>query len=175
MRTSTTWIYHYKIICDNIRVRKYAKFGVFYTKIVQMTPLKLRRESLRLQKFSVTNTVLSLPFSQEIQFTLIVNVVIIEIKELYCTTKQDKGKLKIKVTRWLPSWIWAFQVSGPPQLLHVPLTTVYTRQDHMLESLKMAFFGCDTWLQIFLNDSKICEAEVTLTPLIKKICKPWIS
>ena len=41
------------------RVRKYAKFGVFYTKIVEMTPLRLRRESLRLQEFSVTNTVLS--------------------------------------------------------------------------------------------------------------------
>ena len=26
------------------RVRKYAKFGVFYAKIVQMTPLRLRRE-----------------------------------------------------------------------------------------------------------------------------------
>ena len=70
------------------RVRKYAKFGVFYAKIVHMTPLRLRRESLRLQKFSVTNreplrlqkfsvtnTVLSLSFSQQIQFTLIVNVV----------------------------------------------------------------------------------------------------
>ena len=33
----------------------------------------------------------------------------------------------------------------------------------------------DTWLQIFQNDSKICEAEVTLTPLINKICKPWIN
>ena len=30
------------------------------------------------------------------------------------------------------------------------------------------FFGCDTWLQIFQNESKICEAEVTLTPLINK-------
>ena len=53
-----------------------------------MTPMRLWRESLRLQKFSVTNreplrlqkfavtsTVLSLPFSQQIQFTLIVNVV----------------------------------------------------------------------------------------------------
>ena len=35
------------------------------------------------------------------------------------------------------------------------------------------FFRCDTWLQIFQNDSKICEAEVTLTQLINKICKPW--
>ena len=35
------------------------------------------------------------------------------------------------------------------------------------------FFRCDTWLQIFQNDSKICEPEVTLTPLFKKICKPW--
>ena len=33
-------------------------------------------------------------------------------------------------------------------------------------------FRCDTRLQIFLNDSKICEAEVTVTPLINKICKP---
>ena len=32
----------------------------------------------------------------------------------------------------------------------------------------------DTWLQIFQNDSKICEAEVTPTPLINKICKAWI-
>ena len=27
---------------------------------------------------------------------------------------------------------------------------------------------CDTWLQILQNDFKICEAEVTLTPLMKK-------
>ena len=27
------------------------------------------------------------------------------------------------------------------------------------------FFRCDTWLQIFQNDSRICEAEVTLTPI----------
>jgi len=37
------------------RVCKYAKFGVFYAKIVQMTSLRLQRESLPLQKFSVTN------------------------------------------------------------------------------------------------------------------------
>ena len=36
------------------------------------------------------------------------------------------------------------------------------------------FFRCDTWLQIFQNDSKICEADVTVTPLINKICNPWI-
>ena len=35
------------------------------------------------------------------------------------------------------------------------------------------FFRCDTWLQIFQNDSKIHEAKVTVTPLINKICKPW--
>ena len=35
------------------------------------------------------------------------------------------------------------------------------------------FFRCDTWLQIFQNDSIICEVEVTVTPLINKICKPW--
>ena len=37
------------------------------------------------------------------------------------------------------------------------------------------FFRCDTWLQILQNDSKICEAEVTPTPLINKICKPCTS
>ena len=70
------------------RVRNYAKFGVFYSKLVQMTPQRLRRElpqlqkflvtnrePLWLQKFSVTNTLLSLPFTQQIQFMLIVNVV----------------------------------------------------------------------------------------------------
>ena len=56
------------------RVSKYAKSGVFYAKIVQMTPPRLWRESLQLQKFSVRNTVLSLPFSRQIQFVLIVNV-----------------------------------------------------------------------------------------------------
>ena len=34
------------------------------------------------------------------------------------------------------------------------------------------FFRCDTQLQIFQNDSKICEAEVTLTPLTKKFANP---
>jgi len=38
-----------------VRVHKHAKFGVFYAKIVQVTPLRLWRESLQLQKFSVTN------------------------------------------------------------------------------------------------------------------------
>ena len=33
--------------------------------------------------------------------------------------------------------------------------------------------SADTWLQLFQNDSKICEVGVTLTPLINKICKPW--
>ena len=36
------------------------------------------------------------------------------------------------------------------------------------------FFRSDTWRQIFQNDSKICEAEVTVAPLINKICKPWL-
>ena len=35
------------------------------------------------------------------------------------------------------------------------------------------FFHCGTWLQIFQNDSKICEAKVSVTPLINKICKRW--
>ena len=138
------------------RVRKYAKFGVFYTKIVQMTPLRLQRESLRLQKFSVTNTVLSLPFSQQIQFTLIVNVVnlnqIIKIKELYCTTKQEEGNF---------SMTSIMDLSFPDQLTAtatscIPHDSVYsTCEDHMLESLKNGFFPCDTWLQKFQNDSKI--------------------
>jgi len=38
-------------------------------------------------------------------------------------------------TWWPPSWIWAFQISGPPQLFHVSLTIVYTCQDHVLGSL----------------------------------------
>ena len=37
------------------------------------------------------------------------------------------------------------------------------------------FFHCDTWLQIFQNESKICEADVTLIPLINKIFKPWVT
>ena len=50
-------------------------------------------------------------------------------------TKQEEGKLRLKFTRWPPSWIWAFQVREPPQLLRVSLTIVYTCQDHVLESL----------------------------------------
>ena len=49
--------------------------------------------------------------------------------------------------------------------------SVYTRELHARKS-ENGFFRCDTRLQIFLNDSKICEAEVTVTPLINKICKP---
>ena len=36
----------------------------------------------------------------------------------------------------------------------------------------MAFFVVILKLQIFHYDFKICEAEVTLTPLINKICEP---
>ena len=69
------------------RVRKYTKFGVFYTKIVQMTPEVMegviltpeifgsKQGATSTPEFMVTNTVLSLPFSQQIQFTLIVNIV----------------------------------------------------------------------------------------------------
>ena len=87
MNLINTIVEHPSTTCTGNRVRKYAKFGVFYAKIVQMTPQRLRRESLRLQKFSVTNrgplrlqkfsvtnTVLSLPFSQQMQSMLIVNV-----------------------------------------------------------------------------------------------------
>ena len=84
------------------------------------------------RKFQSQTQFLFLPFSQQMQFTLIV------IKELYCTTKQEEGNLRSQFTRWQPSWIWAFQVCGLPQLLRVSLTIVYTCQDHVLESLKMA-------------------------------------
>ena len=50
------------------------------------------------------------------------------------------------------------------------LTATHTCQDHVLESLKMAFFVV---ILDSKNDSKICEAEVTLTTLINKICKTW--
>ena len=46
----TLWGNIYMYLFDG-RVRKYTQFGIFYAKIVQMTPLRLRRESLRLQKF----------------------------------------------------------------------------------------------------------------------------
>ena len=55
-------------------------------------------------------------------------------------TKQEEGKLRSKFARRPPSWIWVFQVSRPPQLLRASLTLVYTEQDHVQESLKMAFF-----------------------------------
>ena len=99
---------------------------------------------------------------------------VIEIKELYCMIKQEGGKLLSMNAGWMLPWIWAFQVSRPPQLLRVSLTIVYSCQDHVLESL-FGFFRCDTWLQIFQNDSKICEAEVKLTPLVNKICKLCLS
>ena len=54
----------------------------------------------------------------------------------------------------------------------IPHDTVYMPGPRAGKS-ENGFFHCDTWLQIFQNDSKICEAEVTLTPLINKICKPW--
>ena len=56
----------------------------------------------------------------------------------------------------------------------IPHNSVYMQGPHAGKS-KNGFFHCDTWLQIFQNDSKICEAEVTLTPLINKICKPCSS
>ena len=64
-----------KILClilsciAKFRVPKYAKFGAFYAKIVQMTPQRLQRESLQhsfVLTFFATNTLL---------FTLIVIVV----------------------------------------------------------------------------------------------------
>ena len=53
----------------------------------------------------------------------------------------------------------------------IPHDSVYMPGPHVGKS-KNGFFHCDTWLQIFQNDSKICEAEVIVTPLINKIWKP---
>ena len=49
--------------------------------------------------------------------------------------------------------------------------SVYMRGLHS-RKYENGFYRCDTRLQIFLNDSKICEAEVTVTSLMNKICKP---
>ena len=71
------------------RVRKYAKFGVFYTKIycsddstevtegVTSTAKSFsnKQGATSTPEISVTNTVLSLPFLQQIQFMFIVNIV----------------------------------------------------------------------------------------------------
>ena len=53
----------------------------------------------------------------------------------------------------------------------IPHDSVFMPGPHVRKSEK-GFFCRDNWLQIFQNDSKICQAEVTLTPLINKICKP---
>ena len=62
-----------------------------------------------------------------------------------------------------PSWIWAFQVSGLPQLLGVSLMIVFTCQDHMLESLKIAFF-------VVILDSKYSK----MTPKFVKQKSHWL-
>ena len=46
VRSTTIIINQMTCAYREIAVCKYAKFEVFYTKIVQMTPLRLRRESL---------------------------------------------------------------------------------------------------------------------------------
>ena len=78
-------------------------------------------------------------------------------------TSTPEGKLRSKFTQWPPSWIWAFQVSGPPQLLRVSLTIVYACQDHVLESLKMAFF-------FVILDSKYSK----MTPKFMKQKSHWL-
>ena len=88
---------------------------------------------------------------------------IFEIKEWYRTAKQEGGKLRSKFTRWLPSWIWGFHVSGPPQLLRVSLMIKYTCPDHVLESLKMAFF-------VVILDSKYSK----MTPKFMKQKSHWL-
>ena len=69
----------------------------------------------------------------------------------------------IKFTRWPPSCIWAFQVSGLPQLLSVTLTIMYACQDHVLERLKMAF--C-----VVIIDSKYSK----MTPKFVKQKSHWL-
>ena len=54
----------------------------------------------------------------------------------------------------------------------IPHNSVYMAGPRAGKS-ENGFFCCDTWLQIFQNDSKICEAKVTVTPLINKISKRW--
>ena len=54
----------------------------------------------------------------------------------------------------------------------IPHDSVYMPGPRVGKS-ENGFFHGDTWFQILQNDSKICEAEVTPTPLINKICKPW--
>ena len=78
-------------------------------------------------------------------------------------TSTPEGKLWSKFTQWPPSGIWAFQVSGPPQLLRVSLTIVYACQDHVLESLKMAFF-------FVILDSKYSK----MTPKFMKQKSHWL-
>ena len=86
--------------------------------------------------------------------TIYVNCKMCKIKELlYCTTKQEGGKLRSKFTRWLPSWIWAFHV----------YIIVYTCQDHVLEGLKMAFF-------VVILDSKYSK----MTPKFVKQKSQWL-
>ena len=85
------------------------------------------------------------------------------MQELYCTKKQEENKLWSKFTQWQPSWIWAFQVSGPPQLLCVSLMIVYACQDHILESLKTSFF-------VMILDSKYSK----MTPKFVKQKSHWL-
>ena len=66
-------------------------------------------------------------------------------------------------TRWPPSWIWAFQVSGLSQLLCVSFMIVYTCQDYVLESLKIAFF-------VLIFDSKYSK----MTPEFVKQKSVWL-
>ena len=146
-----------------------------------MTPLRLRRESLwlqkfsvtnreplRLKKFSVTNAVLPLPFLQQIQFTLhvIVNVVnlnwIIEIKELYCMTKQEEGKLRSKFTRWPPSGFEFSRSADARATSCIPHDSV-CMPGPRTGKLKMAFF-------VVILESKYSK----MTPEFVKQKSHWI-
>ena len=81
-------------------------------------------------------------------------------------TKQEEGKLWSKA-------IMDLSFPGQRTATAIPHDSVYMPGPRAGKS-ENGFFRCDTWLQIFQNNSKICEAEVTLTPLINKICKPCL-
>ena len=123
-----------------------------------MTPLRLRRESLRLQKFSVTNTVLSLPFSQQIQFTLIV---IKSSKLKNYTARQNRKRVNYDQSL-LDDRHHGFELSRSADRHRLTATSCIPH-----DSVYMPGARAGT-----PNISNICEAEVTLTPLISKICKP---
>ena len=109
--------------------------------LVYFTP-KLVSQSLRLQKFSLTNR-------EPLQLQRV---------------NYDQSLLETAI----------MDLSFPGQrtataTLCIPHDTVCMPGPRTGKS-ENGFFCFDTRFQIFQNDSKICEAEVPLTPLVNKIC-----